>query len=56
MAKELGVYYKSHRIYGSPQITKNLPDDQKASKACSQIDEGTRALKCQGNMAVTNYD
>ncbi len=32
MAKELGVHYKSHRIYGSPQITKNLPDDQKASK------------------------
>lgn len=26
------IYKKSHRIYGAPQITKNLPDDQKASK------------------------
>jgi putative transposase len=26
------IHTKSHRIYGSPQITKNLPADQKASR------------------------
>ncbi len=51
------IHEKSHRIYGAPQITKNLPADQKASRgrvARLMKADGIRSKVTKKYKATTN--